>query len=82
MQAGQGISASNPDNRLRQVYTTVLSLLIKSLKVHKEMLRKHLLDQATILDFSQTSGSCGGLDIFSENVAVRVHLNGSVSIAL
>ncbi|ANG65958.1 hypothetical protein [Chlamydia gallinacea] len=82
LQAGQGISASNPDNRLRQVYTTVLSLLIKSLKVHKEMLRKHLLDQATILDFSQTSGSCGGLDIFSENVAVRVHLNGSVSIAL
>ncbi|EPP38667.1 hypothetical protein CP10881SC42_0101 [Chlamydia avium] len=82
LQAGQGTATTTPESRLRQVYATALSLLIKSLKVHKEMLKKHLLDEATILDFSQTSGSCGGLDIFSENVAVRVHLNGSVSIAL
>lgn len=82
LQAGQGTTIANPENRLRQVYITVLSLLIKSLKVQQEMLKKQLLDQSTVLDFSQTSGSCGGLDVFSENVAVRIHLNGSVSIAL
>lgn len=64
------------------MYSTALSLVVKSLRVQKDMLKKQLLDQATVLDFSETTISCGGLDIFSENIAVRVHLNGSVSVIL
>ncbi|WP_415926564.1 hypothetical protein [Chlamydia vaughanii] len=82
LQTNHGNTIASPESRLRQVYSTALSLVVKSLKVHKDMLKKQLLDQATVLDFSETTGSCGGLDIFSENIAVRVHLNGSVSVAL
>ncbi|QVE49419.1 hypothetical protein SBV42_01405 [Chlamydia crocodili] len=82
LQANHGTATASPESRLRQVYSTALSLVVKSLRVHKDMLKKQLLDQATVLDFSETTVSCGGLDIFSENIAVRVHLNGSVSVTL
>ncbi|BAE80893.1 conserved hypothetical protein [Chlamydia felis Fe/C-56] len=82
LQANHGSATVSPESRLRQIYSTALSLVVKSLRVHKDMMKKQLLDQATVLDFSETTGSCGGLDIFSENIAVRVHLNGSVSVTL
>lgn len=82
LQANHGTATSSPESRLRQVYSTALSLVVKSLRVQKDMLKKQLLDQTTVLDFSETTISCGGLDIFSENIAVRVHLNGSVSVTL
>nr|WP_231911709.1 hypothetical protein [Chlamydia serpentis] len=75
-------STVSPENRLRQVYSTMLSLLVKSLRSHKDMLNKQLLPQNTVLDFSETMSSSGGLDIFSESIAVRIHLNGTVSINL
>lgn len=59
-----------------------LSLVAKSLKAHKEMLNKQILSKEIVLDFSETAASCQGLDIFSENVAVQIHLNGTVSIHL
>nr|CRI42999.1 Putative lipoprotein [Chlamydia pneumoniae] len=75
-------STVSPENRLRQLYSTMLSLLVKSLRSHREMLNKQLLPQGTVLDFSETTLSSGGLDVFAESIAVRIHLNGAVSINL
>ncbi|ANH78670.1 hypothetical protein [Candidatus Chlamydia sanziniae] len=75
-------AAATPESRLRQVYATMLSLLVKSLVMHKEMTQKQLLPQGVVLDFSETLNSSGGLDMSSENVAIRVHLNGAVSVTL
>ncbi|WP_100934253.1 hypothetical protein [Candidatus Chlamydia corallus] len=75
-------STVSPESRLRQVYSTMLSLLVKSLRSHKEMLNKQLVPPSTVLDFSETTLSSGGLDIFSESIVVRIHLNGAVSINL
>ncbi|WP_238318219.1 hypothetical protein [Chlamydia ibidis] len=68
------------ESRARQIYSTTLGLIVKGLRTQKEMLQKQLLPQGTVLDFSETAVSCGGLDLSSENIAVRIHLNGSVSI--
>ncbi|WP_236558919.1 hypothetical protein [Chlamydia sp. 17-3921] len=75
-------ATTSPENRSQQVYSTFLSLLTKSLKEQKEMLHKHLLPENTVLDFSSTASSCGGLDVFSENISVRIHLNGAVSVTI
>lgn len=82
LQTYQGTAPTTLENRLRHVYSTALSLIAKSLKTHRDMKEKHLLEKDTILDFSRTIDSSGGLDIFSENIAVRIHLNGAVSVAL
>ncbi|CRH68667.1 putative membrane associated protein [Chlamydia trachomatis] len=73
---------TNAEARSQQIYATTLSLVAKSLKAHKEMLNKQILSKEIVLDFSETAASCQGLDIFSENVAVQIHLNGTVSIHL
>ncbi|AAC68328.1 hypothetical protein FTN73_00555 [Chlamydia trachomatis] len=73
---------TNAEARSQQIYATTLSLVVKSLKAHKEMLNKQILSKEIVLDFSETAASCQGLDIFSENVAVQIHLNGTVSIHL
>ena len=73
---------TNAEARTQQIYATTLSLVSKSLKAHQEMLSKQILSKETVLDFSETAASCQGLDIFSENVAVQIHLNGAVSIHL
>lgn len=70
------------ENKLRQVYSTTLSLIIKSLRAHKEMFNKQIMPEQVILDFSDTTTSCGGIDLFSENLAVRIHLDGNVSVSL
>lgn len=46
------------------------------------MQNKQILPKDVVLDFSNTAASCQGLDIFSENVVVQIHLNGTVSIHL
>lgn len=74
--------AASSENKLRQVYSTALSLIVKSLRAHKEMLNKQILPEQIILDFSDTTTSCGGIDLFSENIAVRIHLDGNVSVSL
>ena len=75
-------TTTNPENRLQQVYSTFLSLLVKSLREQKEMLHKQLISPDTILDFSETTNSCKGLDVFSENISVRVHFSGEVSVIM
>ncbi len=79
-QANLGNTVSTPEEKAKHVYVTALTLLIKGLRAHKEMLTKRVLSQSVILDFSDTVASCGGLDLFSENASVRIHLNGAVSV--
>lgn len=72
----------NAENKMRRVYSTTLSLIVKSLQTHKDMCTKQILQGPLVIDFSQTVASCGGIDLFSENIAVRIHLNGGVSVSL
>ncbi|WP_213358307.1 hypothetical protein [Chlamydiifrater phoenicopteri] len=81
-----GLAAITPSTivgvepRLRQVFSATLSLLAKGLKTEKEMLQKQLLPKGTVLDFVETASTFGGLNVFSDTIFVRIHLNGSVSI--
>lgn len=70
------------EGRFRQAYSTALSLIIKGLEAHKDMLNKKILPNGTVLDFSETIASSGGIDVFSENTSIRIHLDGTVSINL
>ncbi|WP_246481868.1 hypothetical protein [Chlamydiifrater volucris] len=81
-----GLAAITPNTivgiepRLRQVFSATLSLLAKGLKTEKDMLQKQLLPKGTVLDFVETASTFGGLNVFSDTISVRIHLNGSVSI--
>ena len=73
---------TSAEARSQHIYATTLSLVAKSLRTHKDMQNKQILPKDVVLDFSNTAASCQGLDIFSENVVVQIHLNGTVSIHL